>query len=134
MVDTRANALTILVVEDERVLALDLQRTLSQFGYDVPITVSSGEEAIRVVATFQPDLVLMDLRIKGLFDGIETANRLRMLHEFALIYVSGAVDAEQQRRAEGSAPDAWLQKPYTRVQLKAVVAAALANRKLTRDV
>jgi CheY-like chemotaxis protein len=67
----------VLVVEDERVVAKDLQQTLVRLGYEVPVTAASGDEAIQLAAQRCPDLVLMDIRIAGELDGIATAGILR---------------------------------------------------------
>ena len=67
----------ILVVEDEVIVARDLQRTLTRLGYDVPAIAASGEEAVERVAATQPDLVLMDIHLSGEMDGIAAADQIR---------------------------------------------------------
>jgi CheY-like chemotaxis protein len=87
---------TILVVEDEAVIARDIKTTLEGFGYRVPPPVASGALALDAVAAHHPDLVLMDIRIQGDLDGIQTATRIRAKHRAPIIYGSsskaGAVD------------------------------------------
>jgi CheY-like chemotaxis protein len=123
-----ARAQTILIVEDERILALDMRRTLLGRGYDVPFTVSSGADALLTVKTFCPDLILMDVHLNGPIDGIETARLLRTHVEFVLVYVTGGLDQASRARADLSAPEAWLPKPFSRKQLEFTVANAFASR------
>jgi len=67
------NDASILVVEDESLVAKDIQNRLKKFGYNVPAIATSGEEAIKKAGEFSPDLVLMDIRLKGKMDGVEAA-------------------------------------------------------------
>ena len=120
---------TALIVEDERVLALDFQRTLNKLGY-VTASVSSGIEALRLAEQVSPELVLMDIHLEGAIDGIETAQSLRALGDFALIYVTGGLDVESRVRAEVAWPDAWLAKPFTPAQFAAAIERALAAHRL----
>jgi CheY-like chemotaxis protein len=123
-----ARAQTILIVEDERILALDIRRTLLGLGYEVPFTVNSGADALLTVKTFRPALVVMDVHLNGPIDGIETARLLRTRVEFALVYVTGGLDEGSRARADLTAPDAWLLKPFSARQLEVAVASALASR------
>ncbi len=70
----------ILVVENERVVAEDIQRSLQSFGYTVPAIVATGEEAIKKVEEYKPDIVLMDIVLRGEMDGIEAANWKGSIH------------------------------------------------------
>ena len=67
----------IMIVEDEALVALNLQKILESFGYEVPTVVYSGEEALEQVADISPDLVLMDIQLAGAIDGIEAATQIR---------------------------------------------------------
>ncbi len=94
----------ILIVEDESIVALDLKVTLSRLGYDVPAVVDSGEEAIQCAAEMCPDLVLMDIRLKGTMDGIEAARELGVRWDIPVVYLTAMTDEETLRRAETMAP------------------------------
>ena len=111
MAPNAASGRTVLIVDDERVIALDLQHTLCRMGYRA-VTAASGEEALRVVETTPPDIVLMDLHLRKGLDGIETASQLRARCDFGLIYLTGSVGEEHKARARLTMPDAWLSKPY----------------------
>jgi CheY-like chemotaxis protein len=99
--------------------------TLLRLGYSPIALAASGAEALRFADILPPDIVLMDLRLNGSMDGIETVQHLRALHgDFGLIYVTGRVDEEQRLRAERTLPNAWLTKPYTHQQLAKALKAA----------
>jgi CheY-like chemotaxis protein len=112
------------------VLALDLKRSLERRGYHVPMTASSGVDALRAAEAHPPDVVLMDLRLKGSLDGIATALSMRQRFDFALIYVTGGFAASEENieRLRLTDPDAWLRKPYTPEQLESALQCALARR------
>lgn len=90
----------------------------------MPATAGSGADALRVARAFPPQIVIMDLRLRGASDGIETARQLRTMFDFALIYVTGGADSDQLTRAQTTLPAAWLTKPYTPAQLGAALRAA----------
>lgn len=109
---------TILVVDDERIVALELQRALAVLGFLVPATAASCADALALAEVNPPQIVLMDLHLRGPVDGIDTALKLREKFEFGLVYMTGGVDAEQRARAAVTQPAAWLQKPYSKLQLE----------------
>ena len=77
----------ILMVEDESIEAMDIKQTLESFGYEVPYVASSGEEAINKALEIMPDLILMDIILKGETDGVEAASRIKSL-EIPVIYLT----------------------------------------------
>ncbi len=101
----------ILVVEDEAIIAKDLQWRLEGMGYEVPAVVASGEEAITKALEFKPDLVLMDIMLLGSMDGIEAANQIRSQIDTPLIYLTAYADEEILERAKISEPFGYLIKP-----------------------
>jgi CheY-like chemotaxis protein len=86
------NDVNILVVEDESLVAKDIQNRLKKFGYAVPTIVASGEEAIKQVTEFCPDLVLMDIQLKGKMDGIEAAQKINISWDIPVIYLTANAD------------------------------------------
>ena len=96
----------ILIVEDERITAEDLAEVLRDLGYQVSAVVSSGEEAIREAEDNRPDLVLMDIRIKGEIDGTETARILRERFDVPVVYLTAHADRDTLERAKHSRPSA----------------------------
>jgi len=102
----------ILVVEDETVTGMDIQRRLKNLGYDVPVVVSSGEKAIEKVKVNNPDLVLMDINLNRNMDGIETASKIHSFSDIPVIYLTAYSDNETLQRAKISEPFAYLIKPF----------------------
>src|SRR5688572_2692269 len=109
---------TILVVEDERLVAKDLQRSLTNLGYQVPATAASADDAIRLASDRCPDLVLMDIRIKGDLDGIETAQILRHKFDVPVVYLTAYADEETVARAKVTEPFGYLLKPVKEGELR----------------
>jgi CheY-like chemotaxis protein len=101
----------ILIVEDERIVALDLARRLRQLGYTIAGLATSGIDAITQALTHHPDLVLMDLRLPGAVDGLEAAQFLRTHLNLPVLVVSGATDATTLVRAHQVSPTGVLAKP-----------------------
>lgn len=124
----------ILVVEDENVVALDIQRDLISFGYAVPATAASGEEAIELAAALRPDLVLMDIRLRGAIDGIEAADEIRARFNIPAIYLTAYADPETLGRARLTGALGYLIKPFGERELHAAVEVALYRHRLEQQV
>jgi PAS domain S-box-containing protein len=122
----------ILIVEDERITAEDLADILSGLGYEVSGVVSSGAEAIRLAETSPPDLVLMDIRIKGDMDGAETARILRERFDIPAVYLTAHADRETLERAKQARPIGYIVKPFHESELHASVEIALYKHRHDR--
>ena len=122
----------ILIVEDERITAEDLTDILSGLGYEVSGTVASGAEAIRIAESNPPDLVLMDIRIKGEMDGTETARILRERFDVAVVYLTAHADRETLERAKQARPIGYIVKPFHEPELHASVEIALYKHRHDR--
>jgi CheY-like chemotaxis protein len=119
----------ILIVEDERIVAKDLQQTLSGMGYDAFGIASSSEEALARAAEKRPDIVLIDIRIKGERDGIETAQDLRNQFGVSIVYLTAHADEVTIERAKKTSPDGYLIKPVKARDLKETIEIAVRARK-----
>ena len=126
------NGTTILVVEDEGIVAMDLQRSLTQFGYRVLDPVSSSEEALTRVAEESPDLVLMDIRIRGPVDGVETGEILRARYQVPVVYLTANGDEATIDRVKRTEPLGFLLKPYKPRDLRSTVEIALYRNQMER--
>lgn len=115
----------ILIVEDERIVARDIQQTLKDLGYDAFAIASSSEEAIARASERCPDLVLMDIRIKGKEDGIETAEILKARFGVPIVYLTAHADEGTIDRAKKTEPYGYLLKPLKSAELRSVVAVSL---------
>ena len=116
-----APAQKILVVEDENIVAMDLRTTLTRLGYEVVDTVGTGPQAIEQVEQRQPDLVLMDIQLRGYMDGIEAADRIRRL-DVPVVYLTAFSDDATLRRARDTEPFGYVLKPFDDRELQIVIA------------
>lgn len=115
----------ILIVEDERITAEDLRDILTELGYTVTASVSSGADAIARAEETRPDLALMDIRIKGDMDGTETARVLRERFNIPVVYLTAHADAATLSRAKLAEPLGYITKPFQEAELHASVEIAL---------
>jgi two-component system cell cycle sensor histidine kinase/response regulator CckA len=115
----------VLVVEDERIVAKDIQNTLKHLGYDAPSIASTGEEAIRKAGEYNPDIVLMDIVLKGNIDGIEAASRIRSKLKIPIIYLTAYEDEETLDRAKITEPLGYILKPFEERDLHTTMEMAL---------
>ena len=126
------NKTNILVVEDESIVALDLENGLKSLGYSVPARASSGEEAIQKAAETRPDLVLMDIQLKGDMDGIEAAGEIRARFDIPVIYLTAFADDDIVRRAGATEPYGYLIKPFEERQLHTSIEMALYKHRMEK--
>lgn len=124
----------ILVVDDEAVIAVDLEARLGRLGYEVVGLASSGEEARRLAESTLPDLVLMDIRIQGPVDGTETARELRARWGIPIVYLTAYADDETLARANLAEPFGYVVKPFDDRDLATAVGVALLRHRLEREL
>jgi CheY-like chemotaxis protein len=118
--------LSILIVEDDSLIALHLQELLQNSGYDVPDPVASGEEAIEYVRTCPlPDLILMDVTLDGRIDGIETARQIQKSLSIPVIFLSAHSEMNRLAQGEGVRSSGFLGKPFFGSEVIAAVEKAL---------
>jgi PAS domain S-box-containing protein len=115
----------VLVVEDQRLVAADLEDSLKRLGYDVVGSVASGEEANSIAIVVRPDLALMDIRLRGEMDGIQTASAIRERMDIPIIYLTAYADEETVRRAMVTGPFGYLVKPFNERELRAAIDIAI---------
>jgi PAS domain S-box-containing protein len=120
-----SKSLKILVVEDEKVIALNVRESLESLGYIVPAIADSGEKAIEKAIQFHPDLVLMDIRLKGNMDGIQAAEQIWNSLSIPVIYVTGHSDKSTLERAKITAPFGYILKPVKEQELYVAIETAL---------
>jgi DNA-binding response OmpR family regulator len=115
----------ILIVEDDLLIASQMEAALAEAGFEIAGAASTGKEALHLAQTESPTLVIMDIRLAGDRDGIDTALELFRSLGVRCIFASAYSDQEARRRAAPAAPLGWLQKPYSMSSLTAAVRAAL---------
>jgi PAS domain S-box-containing protein len=124
----------ILVVEDERIVAMDLRGRLRKLGYDVVGIASWGEEAIGKAEELRPDLALMDIKIKGELDGIEVAQHLRTFLDIPAIYLTAYADEHTLERAKVTEAFGYILKPFEERDLHTTIDMALYKHKMERRI
>ncbi len=123
----------ILVVEDENVVALELKKRLKRLGYDVPSVAASGKEAINKTEGFLPDIVIMDIRLKGEMDGIEAAQVIRERFDIPVIYLTAHSDDETVKRAKQTEPYGYILKPFEEDDLRTAIEITLYKHQKDRS-
>lgn len=122
----------ILVVEDEGVIAQDIQTTLEKLGYEVPAIAVVGEEAIEKAAELKPDLVLMDIVLWGGMDGVEAATHIRERLHIPVIYLTAHSDTATLQRAKVTGPYGYIVKPLVERELRIGIEMALQKHAMER--
>jgi CheY-like chemotaxis protein len=119
------SAWKILVVEDEAIVAMDIQSILRKLGVRQTEVVHTGEESIQKVAAGRPHLVLMDIKLKGKLDGIEAAHEIFNHYNVPVIYITAFGDEGTLKRANGTARYGYITKPFEETDLQSTVQNAL---------
>lgn len=115
----------ILIVEDESIIAVHIQNVLRRLGHTVVAVASSGEEAIEKAGETQPDLILMNITLRGEMDGVEAAEQIQARFGIPVIYVTAAADKETLQRAGRTNPCGYILKPFHETELRDAIKAAL---------
>lgn len=103
----------ILIVEDELIISLIIEKMVKNMGHRVLAKVRSGEEAVHAAESLQPDLILMDIRLQGEMDGIDAMNEIRKDSDIPVIYITGNTDQMYRNRIRRSEYLDFLTKPVT---------------------
>ncbi|WBF66976.1 response regulator [Desulfovibrio subterraneus] len=127
-------SLSILVVDDEQIVALDIRRTLERLGYAVPAIVADGETSISKASELRPSLVLMDIRLKGEMDGIQAASIITGKLNIPVIYLTAYSDEATLERAKASNPFGFLIKPFEERELHSTIEIALLKHRSERNL
>jgi len=120
----------ILVVEDEQIVARDIKHNLQRLGHIVPDVISSGEEAIEKVGELHPDLVLMDIKLRGKIDGVEAAEQIRTRFDIPVVYLTAYADDHTLDRAKITEPFGYLLKPFDSKDLHTTIEMALYKHQM----
>jgi len=123
------NKKQILIVEDERIVAGDIRQSLLRLGYAVPAIVSSGEEAIIKAEEIHPDLVMMDIVLKGKMDGIEATAVIQSRFNIPVVYLTAHTDSNTLDRAKRTEPFGYIHKPFEERELFTTIEIAIIKHK-----
>ncbi len=124
----------ILVVEDESIVAKDIQRTLEKLGYEVPATASSAASAFEKLEEIEPDLVFLDVKLKGDQDGVHIAEHIKDRYDIPVIFLTSFIDQDTIDRAKVTEPYGYLVKPFNEGDLKTTVEMALFKFSKDREL
>src|SRR5678815_1855683 len=122
----------MLVVEDERIVSLDLQRRLKSMGYEVAGSAVAGEEAIQKAETLRPDMILMDIMLDGQLDGIQAAEIIRSRFSIPVIYLTAYADTATLERAKITEPFGYILKPFEERELHGHIEIALYKNRMEK--
>jgi two-component system, response regulator PdtaR len=125
------NMNNILIVEDDSIIAGDIEATLKRLGHGVSGVVGSGEDALRTAAVLRPDLVLMDIKLKGKMDGVETASVLRHRFKTPIVYLTAHADEKTLKRSKYTEPYGYIVKPFREDAVRTTI--ELASYKSVMD-
>ena len=115
----------IMIVEDEFIVALDIRTRLEDLGYDVPAVASSGEEAVAKANELRPDLILMDIMLRGQMDGIEASREIRRRLNIPCVFLTAHADNATLQRAKETGPFGYIIKPFEQKELRSSIEIAL---------
>jgi PAS domain S-box-containing protein len=120
----------ILVVEDEAIVLLDLKNRLNTLGYTIVGSTAYGEEAIKKAEETRPDIVLMDIGLKGKIDGVQAAEKIRSLFNIPIIFLTANSDFTTLQRAKVTEPFGYILKPFDERELRTTIEMALYKHQL----
>jgi PAS domain S-box-containing protein len=124
----------LLIVENEGIVAFNVQRRLEGLGYNIVANVSSGEEAIDAAVETKPDLVLMDIKLEGNVDGIEAATQIRDRFQIPVVYLTAYTDEETLNRAKLTEPHGYILKPFEARDLGTTIELALYKHQMEQQL
>ncbi len=126
--------INILIVEDEHIVAMELKSRLNELGYSVCAAVATGEDAITKSIELLPDLILMDINIKGEFDGVEAAKRIKNQYEIPIIFLTAFTDDKTLDRAKVVEPYGYIVKPFEERELHTTIEIAIHKYNMERKL
>ncbi len=124
----------IMIVEDENVVARDIEDSLKSLEYEVPYIASSGEKAIEKALQIRPDLILMDIVLKGKMDGMEAAKQIRSKLDIPVVYLTAYSDKKTLERAKKTEPFGYLLKPFEKKELRTSIEIALHRHEMEKEM
>ncbi|MFO8028969.1 MAG: response regulator [Cyclonatronaceae bacterium] len=119
----------ILIVEDDLILSLLLEKHLQKMGFEIAAKVNNGEDAVGTIRHEKPDLVLMDIKLLGEMDGVEATRRVREFSEVPVLYLTGNSDETTKKRALATNPVAYMVKPVDMSRLKNTILNVLVQKR-----
>jgi PAS domain S-box-containing protein len=123
-----------MIVENEIILAIELEQKLTEMGYEIIGRVVSGKEAVDMAIDLKPDMIIMDIRLEDELDGIEAAEKIRKTKPIPIIYLTAYADDRTLQRAKLTEPYGYLVKPYSEVELRTSIEMALHKAQMEQQL
>jgi diguanylate cyclase (GGDEF)-like protein/PAS domain S-box-containing protein len=122
----------VLIVEDEKIIALDLQRRLEKFGYSVVALAATAQEAVEAALEYHPDIILMDIMLGGDRDGVDAAVEIKEQHNVPIVFLTAYADERTVERAKKAEPVGYVLKPFKERELQTTIEIALCKARVDR--
>jgi diguanylate cyclase (GGDEF)-like protein len=133
-VGPEAHPASILIVEDEGIVAQDLMEALTRLGYRISGVASEGAQAVAMATQLQPELVVMDVSLRGEIDGIQAARMMQEHSHLPIIFLTGHRDSETLQRAVLTGPMGYLIKPFQEDELRCAIEVAIHKHRAERQM
>lgn len=117
----------VAIVEDDFIISLLLEKQVNKIGYEVAGKASSAEEGLKMIKSEKPDVILMDIKINGEYDGIQLMEKVRDFSDARVIYLTGNTDSSTRKRADLTNPSGYLVKPVELSLLRDTIMQAAQN-------
>lgn len=124
----------VMIVEDEGIVAMDIENTLRSLGYNVVCVESSGESALKKIVESNPDIILMDIMLKGELDGIETYSKIKENYDIPVVYLTAFGDSSTLSRAKLTEPYGYILKPFEENEIYISIEMALYKFKMQQKI
>ena len=126
--------INVLVVEDESIVSKDIQHSLKKLGYSVVGAASTGEKAIELATSALPDIILMDIMLKGEMNGIEAADQIRKTKSIPVIFLTAYADEATLSKAKITEPYGYILKPFKEIDLHTTIEMAIYKHSREQEV
>ena len=118
----------IMVVEDDKIISMEIRQRLKNMGYDVVAIATTGTDAIQIATETTPDMVIMDIKLDGYMDGIQAADRIHFLLDIPVVFLTAYTDDITYQRAKETEPFGFISKPFDEMIFKTSLDFALSKR------
>jgi len=129
----RVDVATILIVEDDFIVAMELQYRLRDLGHTVCGVASSGADAVKKATELRPELVLMDIKLRGDMDGVEAARQIRTGVDIAIVFLTAYSDRNTLQRVQAADSYGFIVKPFGEDELRTTIDSALERHRAGQD-